>query len=177
MPEDNNRKLIPQGQALPPSRDIKGVWSNLLKHPVVKVGSVVLSFGFAAFSFQNFLQMRGYESLLGSQFFLALCAISVIVPIWIWARSSATPKVWPPITGTVLIIVVAVVLDRIMRLPISVGTSSSSLPSPSTQSLSSADCKAKYLGCHDVSELPFMLPPGSTIDLGKGTTTPQQQKC
>ena len=172
---EKHKDIVRRGELLPAAPT--GNRLDLWKHPAVRIVLGGLSLiPVAGWLLQNFLQMRGVVSVMGSRLSLYAAAVCLILWIWILARNSKTTRIlWPTITSLV-ILGIAFLLDfetlphRLQNLNSGGATSQEH----SGEDLKS--CEAKYLGEHDASELPFQVPPNTIIGLHGGILSEDQKR-
>ena len=136
-----------------------------LRKPGVRVVLASLLLPIVGWLFNNFIQMRGYVSILGSRIDLAIAAVLVV--IWVWIISRNLPR-WRNRTGiclTAVVVLAALAVDR-ATLPIA--------PSKPRESI--------LLSCGPISgqtrvpagsKLYLMDILGNKLELGLGTVEPQ----
>jgi hypothetical protein len=107
-------------QILPPGKDLGPVLppSQWKKYkPLVVVSSFSLAgFGFAAWMFSQFLQARGFTSVVGSRVFLALACLGVAVAAFAWTRLLRRRNTWF-VVSLIALALVAILFDWLIPMP------------------------------------------------------------
>jgi hypothetical protein len=137
--QELGKEIVPQGEVLPATEPVGP--PKLWKSPKVRIGLGGLGLGgLTIFCTNNFFQVRGFMSLLTSRIDLGVIALCAIAFIWIWARNVRKPKTLLPLIGSVIVIVLAFGLDRIIPPPPKANSSpqqSASMQSPNSSQTNS----------------------------------------